>query len=192
MKQTYDRGWKAHAYKRKAKAVTTKKKADTGRGCRISGRIGTNRFQMGKRTASPDIRYLPRLAVLYRTSIDAMFNMESCWDEEHRKNFLEKINALHQKRDTEGVYQAWIAEIELKPDRFSDYITVMIYVLQNGLLMTRTSSVYYSWQIMQNATALRMISETKYIALCCRSAVIQRIRRSMKKPRSISVNCRKS
>lgn len=82
---------------------------------------------------SPDIRYLPRLAVLYHTSIDAMFNMESCWDEEHRKNFLEKINALHQKRDTEGVYQAWIAEIELKPDRFADYITVMIYVLQNGL-----------------------------------------------------------
>ena len=81
----------------------------------------------------PDVRHLPALAVLYHTSIDSIFNMQSYWDNEHRKQFLNTVQLLNQKGNKEGVFWAWISEIELQPDRFSDYITVMVYAFQNGL-----------------------------------------------------------
>lgn len=81
----------------------------------------------------PDVRHLPALAVLYRTSIDSIFDMQSYWDEEHRTQFFSHIEKLHQTGDKEGVFWAWISQIERQPDRFSDYVTVMIYTLQNGL-----------------------------------------------------------
>lgn len=83
---------------------------------------------------SPDVSILPKIAVLYKTSIDAMFDMESCWTAEHEKEFTEKIHKLYAAGDTEGVYQAWITEIELRPEQFQHYIDVMLFVLRNKLL----------------------------------------------------------
>lgn len=39
---------------------------------------------------TPDIKLLPRIAVLYHTSIDSIFSMESVWDEEHEKSCVRK------------------------------------------------------------------------------------------------------
>ena len=57
---------------------------------------------------SPDIALLPKIALLFKCSIDSLFDMELVWSIEHRKEFGKKIHALHEQRDWEGVYQAWI------------------------------------------------------------------------------------
>lgn len=81
----------------------------------------------------PDIMILPRIAVLYNCSIDSIFDMESSWNIEHRNEFENKIKELHSKNDYEGVYQAWIKEIELKPDNFSNYFDVMLHVFRKRM-----------------------------------------------------------
>ena len=55
---------------------------------------------------SPNIALLPKIALLFKCSIDSLFDMELVWSIEHRKEFGEKIHALHEKKDWEGVYQA--------------------------------------------------------------------------------------
>lgn len=82
---------------------------------------------------SPDIMLLPKLAVLYRCSIDSIFDMESSWSEEHRKEFEAKIKELHTKKDFEGEYREWIREIELKPDNYANYTDVMLLVERQAM-----------------------------------------------------------
>lgn len=81
---------------------------------------------------SPDVSVLPRLAMLYRCSIDSMFDMESSWNTEHREEFKAKIHELYAKKDIDGIYRAWITEIELNPDDFRNYPDVMLFVLRNN------------------------------------------------------------
>lgn len=81
---------------------------------------------------SPDVSVLPRLAMLYRCSIDSMFDMESSWNAEHREEFKAKIHELYAKKDIDGIYRAWITEIELNPDDFRNYPDVMLFVLRNN------------------------------------------------------------
>ncbi len=81
---------------------------------------------------SPDVSVLPGLAMLYRCSIDSMFGMESTWNAEHREEFKAKIRELYAKKDVDGVYRAWITEIELNPDDFRNYPDVMLFVLRNN------------------------------------------------------------
>jgi len=82
---------------------------------------------------SPDIALLPKIALLFKCSIDSLFDMELVWSIEHRKEFGEKIHALHAKKDWEGVYQAWICEIELNPDHYGNYAGVMLHVYRKKL-----------------------------------------------------------
>ncbi len=83
---------------------------------------------------SPDISFLPRLAVLFKCSIDSMFGMESSWNAEHREDFQAKIRELYAKKDMDAIYRAWITEIELNPDDFRNYPDVMLFVLRNNYL----------------------------------------------------------
>lgn len=82
---------------------------------------------------SPDIMLLPKLAVLYRCSIDSIFDMESSWSEEHQKEFEAKIRELHTKKDFEGEYREWIREIEVKPDNFANYTDIMLLVERQAM-----------------------------------------------------------
>ena len=82
---------------------------------------------------SPDIALLPKIALLFKCSIDSLFDMELVWSIEHRKEFGERIQALHEKKDWEGVYQAWICEIELNPDHYGNYADVMLHVYRKKL-----------------------------------------------------------
>ena len=81
----------------------------------------------------PDITLLPKIALLFRCSIDSLFDMDLLWSIEHRKEFGEKIQALHEQKDWEGVYQAWIREIELNPDHYGNYADVMLHVYRKKL-----------------------------------------------------------
>ncbi len=80
---------------------------------------------------------LPKIAVLYRCSIDSLFNMESSWDEGHQKEFKAKIDQLYRAKDYKGAYHAWLTEIELNPDNFSYYASLMHMVFFQKLLDDR-------------------------------------------------------
>lgn len=82
---------------------------------------------------SPDISLLPKIALLFKCSIDSLFDMELAWSVEHRREFEAKIHELHAKEDWEGVYHAWIREIELNPDNYGNYPDVMLHVLRKKL-----------------------------------------------------------
>lgn len=82
---------------------------------------------------SPYITLLPKIALLFKCSIDSLFDMELVWSIEHRKEFGKKIRALHEKKDWEGVYDAWIREIELNPDHYGNYADVMLHVYRKKL-----------------------------------------------------------
>lgn len=82
---------------------------------------------------SPDIYLLPKLALLFRCSIDCLFDMESAWGIEHRREFEAKLHELYSKNDIEGIYTAWIVEIELNPDNYANYTDVMLFVIRKKL-----------------------------------------------------------
>ncbi len=102
---------------------------------------------------SPDIALLPKIALLFKCSIDSLFDMDLVWSIEHRKEFGEKIHALHEKKDWEGVYQAWIHEIELNPDHYGNYADVMLHV--------------YRKKLYDNARVEKMISLAEHAEKCC-------------------------
>lgn len=81
----------------------------------------------------PDIVLLPKIALLFKCSIDSLFDMDLAWGTEHRREFEAKIQKLHSKKDWEGVYGAWIREIELNPDNYKNYPDVMLHVLRKRL-----------------------------------------------------------
>lgn len=102
---------------------------------------------------SPDISLLPKIALLFKCSIDSLFNMELVWSVEHRREFGEKIHALHEKKDWEGVYQAWIREIELNPDHYGNYADVMLHV--------------YRKKLYDKERVEKMISLAEHAERCC-------------------------
>lgn len=81
----------------------------------------------------PDVTILPKIAVLYRCSIDSLFEMDTFWNQEHKAEFLKNINDLFSMQDYEGAYRALISEIELNPNEFSYYTDAMLLVLKQKM-----------------------------------------------------------
>ena len=81
----------------------------------------------------PDLNVLPRLAALYKTTLDAMFGMESNWDAEHGKTMWQTYRSLRDQGDVEGMYQLLLHEAELRPHMFSLYCDVMRHVWREKL-----------------------------------------------------------
>ena len=81
----------------------------------------------------PDIALLPKIALLFKCSIDSLFDMDLVWSIEHRKEFESEIRELHNKKNWEGIYQAWIHEIELNPDNYKNYPDVMLHIFRKKL-----------------------------------------------------------
>ena len=82
---------------------------------------------------SPDISLLPKIALLFRCSIDSLFDMDLLWSVEHRQEFEAELQKLHDSKDWEGIYQTWIREIEMNPDNFGNYADVMLHVYRRKL-----------------------------------------------------------
>jgi transcriptional regulator with XRE-family HTH domain len=81
----------------------------------------------------PDITLLPKIAKMFRCSIDSLFNMQSYWDEEHEKELLEKLEKLRLEGKFEEVYLTCIEEIELNPDNFAFYPKLISVVYNNKM-----------------------------------------------------------
>ncbi len=102
---------------------------------------------------SPDIALLPKIALLFKCSIDYLFDMDLAWGIEHRHEFEEKIHELNAKKDWDGIYHAFICEIELNPDHYANYSEVMFLVLQKKLF--------------ENVRIEKMISLADHAEKCC-------------------------
>ena len=83
---------------------------------------------------SPDISLLPRIAILYQCSMDSLFQMNTVRGIEYRKEFEARMTEMAERQDWEGMYRAWIREIDLNPDNYANYIAVMKHVARRGLL----------------------------------------------------------
>ena len=59
--------------------------------------------------------------------------MELVWGDEHKREFEAKIRKLYDNKDKEGIYEAWLKEIELNPDAYENYPEVMTFVLDRRL-----------------------------------------------------------
>lgn len=81
----------------------------------------------------PDVTMLPKIAVLYRCSIDSLFEMDTFWNQEHKTEFIENLRNLYTICDYEGAYRLLISEIELNPNDFSYYADVMLLVLRQKM-----------------------------------------------------------
>lgn len=102
---------------------------------------------------SPDISQLPKIALLFKCSIDSLFDMNRVWSVEHRKEFVAQIQALHAKQDWEGVYEAWMREIDLNPDHYGNYADVMLHV--------------YRKKLYDKDRVQKMISLAEHAEKCC-------------------------
>ena len=78
---------------------------------------------------SPDIALLPKIALLYRCSIDSLFSMDTVWGVEHQEEFLKTISMYQQRNDWAGEYDAWMREIEMNPDYYDNHVKVMLSVV---------------------------------------------------------------
>ena len=78
---------------------------------------------------SPDIALLPKIAGLYRCSIDSLFSMDAVWGVEHQEEFMKTISAYKRRNDWAGEYDAWMREIEMNPDHYENYVKVMLAVV---------------------------------------------------------------
>lgn len=102
---------------------------------------------------SPDIILLPKIALLFKCSIDSLFDMDMVWSIEHRREFEKTIYKLHAEKDWDGVYKAWIREIELNPDQYGNYADVMLHV--------------YRKKLYDKERIERMISLAEHAEKCC-------------------------
>ena len=102
---------------------------------------------------SPDILLLPKIALLFKCSIDYLFDMDMLWSIEHRREFEAEIKNLHNKKDWAGVYRAWIREIELNPDNYANYPDVMLHV--------------YRKKLYNKENIEKMISLAEHAEKCC-------------------------
>ena len=102
---------------------------------------------------SPDISLLPQIALLFQCSIDSLFDMKQTWSVEYRREFEAKIHELHAKQDWEGVYWAWIQEIERNPDEYGYYGAVMLHV--------------YRRKLYDREKVMKMISLAEHAEKCC-------------------------
>jgi len=82
---------------------------------------------------SPDISLLPKIAILYQCSIDSLFQMNTMRGIEHRKEWEGRMIELAEKQDWEGMYRAWIQEIDLEPGCYANYVAVMKHVVRRRL-----------------------------------------------------------
>lgn len=102
----------------------------------VAGQLGVSSQTVSKWERGllfPDITLLPKIALLFRCSIDSLFDMDLLWSIEHRREFEAKLHELHEKKDWEGVYQAWVREIELNPDHYGNYADLMLHVYRKKL-----------------------------------------------------------
>ena len=83
---------------------------------------------------SPDIALLPRIALLFECSLDSLFEMEEQQKAHRQADFEERIRRLKEKKDLNGVFEAYAQEIHRRPEAYSLYVEWMRFAHRNQLV----------------------------------------------------------
>ena len=78
----------------------------------------------------PDVYILPRIAMLFGTSTDALLGMSEYWSEDHHQQFITKIRAM---TDCALVVESFFDEIQMRPTCYDLYIDLAIFLLRHKL-----------------------------------------------------------
>jgi len=81
----------------------------------------------------PDLSVLPRLAALYKTTLDAMFDMEVSWNGARREEFWGQYRSLRDQGDAEGIYRLFLQHTEQRPHDFPIYPDLMRHVVREKM-----------------------------------------------------------
>ncbi len=81
----------------------------------------------------PDVQMMPRIAVLYRISLDELYDMDAYYTSQHIEDYLECLRQARQNGDHDRVFRLMAEEIELRPDAFWEYLNLADYALKHGM-----------------------------------------------------------
>ena len=81
----------------------------------------------------PDVQMMPRIAVLYRISLDELYNMDAYYTKQHIEDYRERLHQARQSGDHDRVFRLMAEEIELRPDAFWEYLNLTDYALKHGM-----------------------------------------------------------
>lgn len=81
----------------------------------------------------PDVQMMPRIAVLYRISLDELYDMDAYYSRQHIEDYRERLYQARQNGDHDRVFHLMSEEIELRPDAFWEYLNLADYALKHGM-----------------------------------------------------------
>ncbi len=81
----------------------------------------------------PDVHMMPRIAVLYRISLDELYDMDAYYTKQHIEDYREQLRLARERGDHDRVFQLMAEEIELRPDAFWEYLNLTDYALKHGM-----------------------------------------------------------
>ena len=81
----------------------------------------------------PDVQMMPRIAVLYRISLDELYDMDAYYSRKHIEEYHDSLQLARQSGDHDRVFRLMAEEIELRPDAFWEYLNLADYALKHGM-----------------------------------------------------------
>ncbi len=105
----------------------------------------------------PDVQMMPRIAVLYRISLDELYDMDAYYSRKHIEEYNERLRQAKKEGDPDRVFRLIAEEIELRPNAFGEYLNLADYALKHGM----TAKPYMDQLILFAARAERWCREEK-------------------------------
>lgn len=81
----------------------------------------------------PDVQMMPRIAVLYRISLDELYDMDAYYTKQHYDDYRERLAQAKKDGNPERIFQLIVKEIELRPDAFWEYLNLVDHAVKNRL-----------------------------------------------------------
>lgn len=75
----------------------------------------------------PDVLMMPRIAVLYRISLDELYDMDAYYSRKHNEEYLDRINRILLTEEKDIVFQLIREEISLRPNAYDEYLRLVWY-----------------------------------------------------------------
>lgn len=81
----------------------------------------------------PDVQMMPRIAVLYRISLDELYDMDAYYSRKHVEEYLERINRVILTEEKDIVFQLIAEEISLRPNAYEEYMRLIWYAAYRNM-----------------------------------------------------------
>lgn len=81
----------------------------------------------------PDIQMMPKIAMLYRVSLDELYDMNSHYSDKHHDDFRQHIEKIYCSENYDLVFNMFADYIELHPEQYWEYLNLFDYSAKHGL-----------------------------------------------------------